>query len=192
MKYPIMIDLKGKKITVVGGGKVAYRKVLNFLEFGYKVQAISLEFIEEFNCINKKVDFIYAKYNESYIEDSFLVIAATNNKKVNENIGIFCKEKGKLVNVVDNPSLSNFIVPSVLKRGDLIIGVSTSGKSPSLAAKIKKNLESTYDDSYEEYVNLLGSIRNEILKKYDNPLKKKKLLNEIVNLNLDELKKYNI
>ena len=192
MKYPIMIDLKGKKIPVVGGGKVAYRKVLNFLEFGYKVQAISLEFIEEFNCINKKVDFIYAKYNESYIEDSFLVIAATNNKKVNENIGIFCKEKGKLVNVVDNPSLSNFIVPSVLKRGDLIIGVSTSGKSPSLAAKIKKNLESTYDDSYEEYVNLLGSIRNEILKKYDNPLKKKKLLNEIVNLNLDELKKYNI
>lgn len=192
MNYPIMLDLKGKKITIVGGGKVAYRKACNFINFGYKVEVVALEFIVEFNYINEKVNFIHAEYNELYIESSFLVIAATNNRKINESIGIFCREKGKLVNVVDNPSLSNFIVPSVLKRGDLIIGVSTSGKSPSLAAKIKKDLEMTYDDSYEEYVNLLGDIRSEILEKYDNPMEKKKLLNEIVNLNLDELKKYNI
>lgn len=192
MNYPIMLDLKGKKITIVGGGKVAYRKACNFINFGYEVEVIALEFIEEFKHINKKINFIYSKYSKLYIENSFLVIAATNNKKINESIGIFCRKKDKLVNVVDNPSLSNFIVPSVLKRGDLIIGVSTSGKSPSLAAKIKKDLESTYDDSYEEYVNLLGNIRNRILEKYDDPMKKKKLLNEIINLNLDELKKYNI
>ncbi len=192
MNYPIMLDLKGKKITIVGGGKVAYRKVCNFIKFGYKVEVISVDFIEDFKNINEKVNLIYNEYSEKYIEDSFIVVAATNNRKINESIGIFCREKGKLVNVVDNPSLSNFIVPSVLKRGDLIIGVSTSGKSPSLAAKIKKDLESTYDDSYEEYVKLLGHIRNEILKKYDDSLEKKKLLNEIVNLNLDELKKYNI
>ena len=114
------------------------------------------------------------------------------NTEINKKIGIFCREKDKLVNVVDNPDLSNFIVPSCLKRGDLIISVSTCGKSPSLASKIKKDLEVTYDDSYEEYVNLLGEIRIKILEKYNDSREKKKLLNEIINLSLEELKKYEI
>ncbi|MEG2246605.1 MAG: bifunctional precorrin-2 dehydrogenase/sirohydrochlorin ferrochelatase [Peptostreptococcaceae bacterium] len=192
MSYPIMVDLKEKNITIIGGGKIAYRKAKNFINFGYKVNVVSLEFIDEFESIKDKVNFIIDEYDEKYIKDSFVVVAATNNKEINEKIGIFCREKDKLVNVVDNTELSNFIVPSCVKRGDLIIGVSTSGKSPSLAAKIKRDLELAYDDSYIEYIDLLGELRGEILKKYNDPNEKKRLLNQIINLNIEELKNYNL
>ncbi|EPZ53580.1 siroheme synthase, N-terminal domain protein [[Clostridium] sordellii ATCC 9714] len=135
MNYPIMIDLKGKEITVIGGGKIAYRKVNNFLKFGYKVTVVSREFIEDFNNIENKIKLIKDEYSEKYIKDSFIVVAATNNKKVNESIGMFCRTNNKLVNVIDDQNLSNFIVPSCVKRGDLVISVSTGGKSPSLAQK---------------------------------------------------------
>ncbi|MEG0181715.1 MAG: bifunctional precorrin-2 dehydrogenase/sirohydrochlorin ferrochelatase [Peptostreptococcaceae bacterium] len=192
MSYPIMVDLKEKNITIIGGGKIAYRKAKNFINFGYKVNVVSLEFIDEFESIKDKVNFIIDEYDEKYIKDSFVVVAATNNKEINEKIGIFCREKDKLVNVVDNTELSNFIVPSCVKRGDLIIGVSTSGKSPSLAAKIKRDLELAYDDSYIEYIDLLGELRGKILKKYNDPNEKKRLLNQIINLNIEELKNYNL
>lgn len=192
MNYPIMIDLKEENITIIGGGKIAYRKANNFISFGYSVNVVSIDFIEDFKNIEDKVNFIFDSYDEKYIKDSFIVVAATNNRKINENIGIFCREKGKLVNVVDNPKLSNFIVPSCVKRGDLVIGISTSGKSPSLAAKIKRDLEGTYDDSYEEYLNLLGNLRNKIIENYESASEKKRLLNEIINLSIEELKEYKI
>ncbi|MFR4164276.1 MAG: bifunctional precorrin-2 dehydrogenase/sirohydrochlorin ferrochelatase [Paraclostridium sordellii] len=192
MNYPIMIDLMGKEITVIGGGKIAYRKVNNFLKFGYEVTVVSREFIEDFNNIKNKIKIIKDEYSEIYIKDSFIVVAATNNKKVNESIGMFCRSNNKLVNVIDDQKLSNFIVPSCVKRGDLVISISTGGKSPSLASKIRKDLEIQYDDSYEEYLILLGELRVQILEKYNNPSIRKDLLNKIINLNYDELKKLEI
>ena len=192
MNYPIMIDLMGKEITVIGGGKIAYRKVNNFLKFGYEVTVVSREFIEDFKKIENKIKIIKDEYSEIYIKDSFIVVAATNNKKVNESIGMFCRSNNKLVNVIDDQKLSNFIVPSCVKRGDLVISISTGGKSPSLASKIRKDLEIQYDDSYEEYLILLGELREQILEKYDNPSMRKDLLNKIINLNYAELKKLEI
>lgn len=192
MNYPIMIDLKGKEITVIGGGKIAYRKVNNFLKFGYEVTVVSREFTEDFKKIENKIKIIKDEYSEIYIKDSFIVVAATNNKKVNESIGMFCRSNNKLVNVIDDQKLSNFIVPSCVKRGDLVISISTGGKSPSLASKIRKDLEIQYDDSYEEYLILLGELREQILEKYNNPSIRKDLLNKIINLNYDELKKLEI
>ncbi|CEQ29005.1 precorrin-2 dehydrogenase [[Clostridium] sordellii] len=192
MNYPIMIDLMGKEITVIGGGKIAYRKVNNFLKFGYEVTVVSREFIEDFKKIENKIKIIKDEYSEKYIKDSFIVVAATNNKKVNESIGMFCRSNNKLVNVIDDQKLSNFIVPSCVKRGDLVISISTGGKSPSLASKIRKDLEIQYDDSYEEYLILLGELREQILEKYNNPSIRKDLLNKIINLNYDELKKLEI
>lgn len=192
MNYPIILNLDGKEITIIGGGNIAYRKSKNFIDFGYSVKVVSLEFNEKFKVIEDKITLIRDEYKEKYIENSFIVVAATNNKQLNKSIGLYCIKKNKLVNVVDDPSLSSYIVPSVVKRGDLIIGVSTSGKSPSLASKIKKDLESVYDESYEEYIKLLGEIRYKILKKYNDPIKKRKLLNEIIDLNIEELKKYKV
>lgn len=187
MLYPINLELKDINITVIGGGEVAYRKCKNFLDFGKSVRVVSPEFIDEFELIKNDVELIYDEYKEEYIKDSFIVVAGTNNKEINKNIGIYCRECGKLVNVVDDIKLSNYTVPSYVKRGDLLISISTGGKSPSLSSKIKKELQEKYDDSYEEYINILGEIRKEIIKKNKNISERKKILNSLVNLTLEEL-----
>jgi len=188
MRYPINLEIKDMKITIIGGGNVAYRKCKNFLEFGKSVSVISPKFIDKFELIKNKVELVYDTYKEEYIKDSFIVVAATNNKEINKNIGIYCRNYGKLVNVVDNIELSNYTVPSYIKRGDLLIGISTGGKSPSLSSKIKKELEEKYDDSYEEYVYILGKIRQNVIKKYKNIIERRKVLNSLVLLSLEELR----
>lgn len=188
MLYPINLNIKDLQITIIGGGEVAYRKCKNFLEFGKKVRVVSENFIDKFDNIRTEIELIQDTYKEKYILDSFIVVAATNNKEINKNIGIYCRNNGKLVNVVDNIELSNYTVPSYIRRGDLLIGISTGGKSPSLSAKIKKDLSNIYDESYEEYINILGEIRENIIKEYSDISERKRMLNSLVNLTLEELR----
>ncbi|MGL6105962.1 precorrin-2 dehydrogenase/sirohydrochlorin ferrochelatase family protein [Romboutsia sp.] len=188
MLYPINIEIKDLEITIIGGGLVAYRKCKNLLDFGKKVKVVSENFIEKFEEIRDNIELIQDVYKEEYIKRSFIVVAATNNKEINKKIGIYCRNNGKLINVVDDIEISNFTVPSYVKRGDLLIGISTGGKSPSLSSKIKRELEERYDDSYEEYINLLGEIRQNIIKNHKDISERKNMLNNLINLSLEELK----
>lgn len=188
MFYPINLKLKDMEVTVIGGGEVAYRKCKNFLSFGKTVRVVSESFIEKFSTLDSRVDMIKDSYKEEYIKSSFIVVAATNSKEVNKKIGIYCRNNGKLVNVVDDIELSNYTVPSCVKRGDLLISISTGGNSPSLSAKIKKELESKYDNTYDEYVSLLGEIRKEIIERIEDISERKNKLNALVNLDIEELK----
>lgn len=189
MLYPVNLNLRDMEITIIGGGNVAYRKCRNFLEFGKNIKVVSKEFIEDFYKLGKNVELIKDSYKNEYIKSSFIVVAATNNRNVNQEIGIYCRSNGKLVNVVDDIKLSNYIVPSYIKRGDLLISISTGGKSPSLSSKIKEELEDKYDDTYEEYINLLGEVRNSIIKNYTDVSERRDRLKALVNLNLEELRK---
>ena len=188
MYYPINLKIDDMKIVIIGGGKVAYRKCMNFLAFNKKVKVISQEFIEEFEEIKNKIEMIKDSYDEKYIKDAFVVVAATNNKEVNHKIGIYCRQNNKLVNVVDDKELSNFTVPSFVKRGDLLLSVSTGGKSPSLSSKIRKDLEDVYDESYEEYVELLGQAREIIIKNTSDIKERRKKLKELLDLSFDKLR----
>lgn len=188
MLYPINLNIDKMKITIIGGGKVAYRKATNFLNFNKTVTVVSNEFIEEFSEIKEKIEMIYDKYDEKYIEDSFVVVAATNNKQINHEIGVYCNQNGKLVNVVDDKELSNFTVPSYVKRGELLLSVSTGGNSPSLSAKIKRELEEKYDESYEEYIELLGLARKKIIEENKNIKERRNKIKALIDLSIDELK----
>ena len=188
MFYPINLKIDDMKIVIIGGGKVAYRKCMNFLAFNKKVLVVSKEFVKEFEEIKEQVEIVKGAYNEKYIKDDFVVVAATNNKEVNHKIGIYCRQYNKLVNVVDDKDLSNFTVPSFVKRGDLLLSVSTGGKSPSLSSKIRKDLEEVYDDSYEEYVKLLGEARDNIIENTSDIKERRKKLKELVDLSFDELR----
>ncbi|MCT4509502.1 MAG: bifunctional precorrin-2 dehydrogenase/sirohydrochlorin ferrochelatase [Tepidibacter sp.] len=182
-----MINLDNKNVTIIGGGKVAFRKAKKFLEFNCNIKLVSSSFIEDFDNIDVKL--INDNYKEDYLKESFLVIAATSSKKVNEDIASYCKTNNIMCNIADDINLSDFIVPSSIKRGDLVISVSTMGNSPSLSSKIRKELESNYGVEYEEYVSILGDIRNLVLQKCTDKDEKKRILNELVNLDLEELKK---
>ena len=189
MFYPINLKIDDMKIVIIGGGKVAYRKCMNFLAFNKKVLVVSKEFVKEFEEIKEQVEIVKGAYNEKYIKDAFVVVAATNNKEVNHQIGTYCRQHNKLVNVVDDKDLSNFTVPSFVKRGDLLLSVSTGGKSPSLSRKIRKDLEEVYDDGYEEYVKLLGEAREMIIENTSDIKERRKRLKELLDLSFDELRR---
>jgi precorrin-2 dehydrogenase/sirohydrochlorin ferrochelatase len=155
--YPILVDLQGKNALVVGGGKVAQRKIETLLEHGATVQVVARDLTEELERLRtgKRIEFLGFE---------FLVIAATDDASLNRRVSQAAQHRGLLVNAVDQPADCNFIVPSVLSRGDLLIAVSTSGKSPAFARKVRVELEQHFGEEYGFFLNLMGNLRKEILR----------------------------
>jgi precorrin-2 dehydrogenase/sirohydrochlorin ferrochelatase len=163
--YPILLDLEGKIVLVVGGGAVAQRKIESLLEYGASIYLISRELTDKLKELVKigKIRHIGEEFKESHLEKAFLVIAATDDKDLNHRISHSARKKGRLINAVDQPSDCSFIVPSIVKRGDLLISISTSGKSPALAKKIRLELGAQFGGEYETFLILMGQVRKEIL-----------------------------
>lgn len=188
--YAACLNLEGKKVTIVGGGKVAYRKAVTLMKEKCDLHIIAPSFIEGFKELGHEVNRVFKFYEEGDCADSFLVVAATDDKEINKSIGLYCKRANKLCNVVDNKELSSFIVPSSFRRGALIISVSTGGASPSLAARIKEELELKYDASYEELIDIHERLRSKVLETVSDESEKKKILNHLATLDIKELKAY--
>ena len=188
MFYPVNLNLDNMEIIIVGGGNVALRKCMNFLDFGKSVTVLAPDFDSRFLEIGNKVDLINDIFREEYIDKFDIVVAATDDKEVNEEIACICRKKSKLINVVDSRDLSDFTVSSYVKRGDLLIGISTGGKIPALSAKIRRELEEIYDESFAEYVDLLGELREKIIKNYEDKIERKEVLKALVKLDIEELK----
>jgi len=163
--YPILLDLRGQIAVVVGGGQVARRKIETLLEYRADVHVIAKELTPSLRdqVEARKITWIGAEYHERALKGAFLVVAATDSPVLNRQVSADAKRKGILINAVDQPSDCSFIVPSVLRRGDLLIAVSTSGSSPMLAKKIRRTLEKQFGEEYEIFLNLMGALRKEIL-----------------------------
>jgi precorrin-2 dehydrogenase / sirohydrochlorin ferrochelatase len=175
--YPIMLHLSGKKVIVIGGGKVAERKILSLLESQALITIVSPTLTTNLNNIVESHDIHWLKrtFSPNDVEGAFLVVAATNNKNVNLMVKRSVNEY-QLISLVDDPEESNFHLPSSFKRGKLTISVSTAGASPLLASEIRKRLEESFDERYEDYLNFLYDARKKILIKVSDPSKKKELL----------------
>lgn len=176
MFYPAMINLDCFNILVIGGGKVAYRKVSTLLRDGGRVTVLSKKLDDDFKNLWGRFIWIEDHYKEERLEGVTLVVAATNDEELNAAIGKRCLERGVLCNVVSSKELSSFIVPASVRRGDLVLSVSTQGKSPMLAQRIKKELEEIYDERYESYVKVLGETREKIKAHVKGEEVKKKMI----------------
>jgi precorrin-2 dehydrogenase / sirohydrochlorin ferrochelatase len=156
--YPAFIDLEDKKTVVVGGGKVAERKILGLLDTGATVTVVSPWITKRIEREKQKgrICHICRGYRKSDLKGAFLVIAATDDRDVNEKVS---RNAPCLVNVVDVPKLCNFIVPSTMQRGALTIAVSTGGVSPALARSLRKELEKNYGCEFSAYLKSLQKIR---------------------------------
>lgn len=163
--YPVFVELEGKKVVVVGGGNVACRKVQTLRECGARIhlagQALTPELQEMVE--KEEIHFLGREFKDEYLSHAFMVIAATDDKALNHRISDCAREQGVLVNAVDQPPDCDFIVPSILKRGDLQIAISTSGKSPALARRIRKGLERQFGEEYGTFLSMMGRLRKEIL-----------------------------
>ncbi len=162
--YPIMLDVKGKRCVVIGGGPVALRKAQSLLECGAAVEVISPELCSELEelAANGSVKAVRRPYRRGDLRGAALVIAAADDGEVNRSVSQEASESGILVNVVDVPGLSSFIVPSSLRRGDMTLSVSTNGKSPALARRIRAELEESIGEEYSLLASLAEEVRSEL------------------------------
>lgn len=187
--YPIFLDIKDKPCVVIGGGKVAERKVLSLLDAGAEVRVISPDITPVLKKLagKKRIKLVQRAYRCGDLKGSFLAYSATNVHAVNRMVFKEAQKTGVLINVVDVPDLCNFIVPSVVERGDLLIAISTSGKSPALAKKIRRTLEKAFGKEYEVFLKIMGIIRKGLLKKGMESDKNKKIFEKLVNSPLLDL-----
>ena len=162
--YPIFLNLEGKKCVVVGGGEVALRKVRTLLNCGAKVVVVSPALNSDLAQLAEAgtISVISREYEPKDLTDAVIVVAATDIAEVNQNIAKKARKHGILVNVVDRPEESDFIMPSLVRRGDLILAVSTSGASPALAKKIRMRLEQTFGEEYSPLLSLIKEVRQEL------------------------------
>ncbi|MBP5249754.1 MAG: bifunctional precorrin-2 dehydrogenase/sirohydrochlorin ferrochelatase [Lachnospiraceae bacterium] len=172
--FPFFFELSGKRGLIAGGGKVALEKVSKLSEFGADLSIVSKSFVPELS------GYVFSRITEREIMPEDIsgfdyCIAATDDRSVNRRIAGWCREKGIPVNVADDREMCDFIFPSVIKRGDLTVGVTTSGKSPHAAVLIRKSIEDAIPGSIEEILDYLGKIREKV-KELPCPIERRSIL----------------
>jgi siroheme synthase-like protein len=165
--YPAFLNLQGKKCLVIGGGKVAARKIKSLMDCGAMITVISPRFHPDIARLAEAgfLQWLQRSCKEGDLEDAFMVISATSNKRVNQRIADEAERRGVLVNVVDDPKRSDFIVPALVRRGRLTIAISTSGMSPALAKKIRTRLEKDFGEEYASLIAVIEEVRSTLKRK---------------------------
>jgi len=163
--FPMFLKLDGRNVLLVGAGRVGEPKIGALLETGARIRVVSLDAtptVREWARAGK-IELELRHFEPADLNGVFLVVVATNSRRLNETIYQEAQQRGILCNVVDVPDLCDFYYPSVVRRGDLQIAVSTAGQSPSLAQKIRQQLEKQFGPAYGAWVTELGETRKLIL-----------------------------
>ncbi|HZK86489.1 MAG TPA: bifunctional precorrin-2 dehydrogenase/sirohydrochlorin ferrochelatase [Syntrophomonas sp.] len=181
--YPVYLSLVGKTCLIIGGGPVAERKVANLLEYGAQVKVVSPRVEKRIaEWANEALlNWTAREFAVNDLDGIFVVFIATDDSRLNQEIAWLCRQRGILVNVVDDPPNCDFFVPSVLRRNSLAVAISTEGKSPLFAARLRRELEAIITNEHGEFVDLLGQIREEVK---NSPLaikQRQQILEQIVN-----------
>ena len=184
--YPVSLDIKNRKCLVVGGGGVGTRKVATLLDCGAKVTVVSPDVSGQLLALANNGSIVLEKrsYRKTDLDGMFLVIGTTDDEKLNRQISIDAEKLNMLCNIADRPNVCNFILPSIVNRGDLTISISTSGKSPALAKKLRIELEEQFGNEYAELLRLMGAIRKTLLSQKHEPEAHKHLFEQLISRGL--------
>ena len=184
--YPVHLDINNRNCLVVGGGGVGTRKVKTLLDCGARVTVVSPEVSQQLRELAASGDIILEErsYQSEDLNAVFLVIGATDDEKLNQKISSDADRFNTLCNIADRPEVCNFILPSIVHRDDLVITISTSGKSPALAKKLRQALENQFGEEYGTLLHLLGAIRIKLLQQVHEPEAHKPLFEQLINSDL--------
>jgi precorrin-2 dehydrogenase/sirohydrochlorin ferrochelatase len=187
--FPANLNLQARKCLVVGGGRVAERKVKSLLLCGAETWVVSPELTGELEKLVElgKINSISRPYAAEDLDGCFLVISAADDRKVNSRVSEDCFARNIPVNVVDDPAKCSFTVPSVLRRGSLCIAVSTAGKSPLLARKIREELEALFGPEYAEFLELMGELRSRVIREIPDEKTRRRIFECLINSDILKL-----
>ncbi len=179
--FPVFLKLEELRLLIIGAGEIGYEKLCTVLNNSpnTRIRIVANYFkpeVEELSFQYPNIQLIYADYKPVYLEQCDLVIAAVNDVDLAEQIRNDAKQKGKLINAADKPALCDFYLGSIIAKGDIKIAISTNGKSPTLARRLKEFFNEVLPDELEAVVANLNSIRNNIKTGFKERVKK---LNEI-------------
>lgn len=184
--YPANLNIKNRNCLVVGGGNVGTRKVTTLLECGARVTVVSPDPTPRLKkmAANGSIQLKERAYQSDDLSKMFLVIGATDDERLNRQVSIDAERVNILCNIADRPEVCNFILPAIVRRGDLMITISTSGKSPALAKRLRRNLETQFGKEYADFLRLMGAIRDKLLSQAHEPEAHKDLFNQLIDSDL--------
>lgn len=179
--FPIFLKLAGRRVLVVGAGKVAEPKIAGLLDTGAAIKVVALRATKAVRewVRSGLIELEERAFVTDDLRDRVLVVAGTSSPILNELIFSEAQRRGVLCNVVDVPEECDFFYPAVVQRGDLQIAISTSGQSPSLAQRLRQQMEKQFGPAYAEWVAELGATRREVLKSSLAPEQKRELLKSL-------------
>ena len=159
--YPLFADLRGCRCVVIGGGLIAQRKVTTLLRFGAAVTVVSPMLTKRLAAYvrQRRIRHLARRFRLENLRGAWLVYAATDDQRINELVYRSATKRQILTNVVDQKPLCSFIAPAIVKRGDLVIAISTGGGSPALAKKLRRDLDKLIGADYAEMLRLLKGLR---------------------------------
>ena len=187
--YPIYVELHEQPCIVIGGGKIAEGKVEGLLTAGAQVKIISPSLTSHLHTLveQNKVAYISRTYQHGDLAGAFMVICATDQAEINHQVWQEASANRQLVNVVDDTPRCNFIAPAILRKGDLNIAISTGGKAPALAVRLKERLQKEIGPQYERFLELSGQLREPLARNIPDFETRKKLWYELVDSDILEL-----
>ncbi len=179
--FPMFLKLEDKRCLVVGAGKVGEPKIGGLLDTGARIHVIALEASESVREWSRegKIELELRAFVPDDLDGIFLAVVATASRSLNDLIYREAQRRNVLCNVVDVPDRCDFYYPAVVRRGDLQIAISTSGQSPSLAQKLRQQLEKQFGPAYEQWVAELGATRKLVLASDLDPQRKRELLQSL-------------
>lgn len=187
--YPVGLDIKGRTCLVVGGGQVGTRKVKTLLECGACVTVVSPKATQALADLAEqgRITWKMRAYRASDQQGAFLVIGATDEEALNHAIYKDAERAGRLCNIADQPERCNFVLPSIVRQGDLMIAISTAGKSPAFARFMRQKLQKQFGPEYGAFLDLMGAIRRRLLAEAHAPEAHKPIFEELIERELLEL-----
>ena len=180
--YPIYIDIEDRDVVIIGGGNVCARKAETMMKYGARVTVVSPELTDEIEqwAREGKLAIKRKHYEESDVDGANIVIASTDDQRVNEQIAADCRRRRIPVNVVDVTPLCEFIVPAIVEKGSVNIAISTGGKSPALARTLKEDLQRLVGPEYAEVNDLLGTLRDDAKRVLPTDVDRKRFFDGII------------
>lgn len=177
--FPLYVDISNKNCVVIGGGNTAARKIKKLLLFNAKITVIAPYICEEIKEI-KNIKILNKKFKDKDVDNAFIVIGATDDKKINSRISQICREKNIPVNIVDEPQNCSFYFPSIVRKNNITIGISTDGEAPLIARFLREKIEKFLDDDIIKISEKISECRKKIRVIFNDEDSRKTILEELL------------